>query len=487
MFQIILLSVSQFVSNLFYGDGYYPEVYWCSGTSVNDRFYPTYHLAPPQGWMNDPNGFCIFQNEYHLFYQYNPKTSLEPGIAHWGHAKSTDLFNWKHLDIAMYPDQEYDIGGVFSGSAIIENNTMYLLYTGNVKEPTQIERQALASSTDGVNVVKYAGNPVLMGEEHQPNIRDPKVWKNGDTYYMVLGNSYNNNTVGRVLLYTSKDLTCWKEECVLDGSDGTLGYMWECPDFFELNGMYVLLFSPQGIEPQGDNYRNLYQVGYFVGTFDYTTLKFTRLTEFVELDRGNDFYATQTMLDKMGRRIVVAWQDMWEQDYPERKDGFTGQMTIPRELTLSDDWKLLQWPVKEIENLRGEVLYSGKAGGDTCVELTEKTGEIVVKAPVLKDFKLILDAGNATVTISYDYSKGKVTVDRGGNDGVRRADWRPKGKLEMRLFVDRSSIELFCGKGELTFSTRYFPYDKVNVKLGNDCGADEMTVYSMKKTVPPPC
>ncbi|CAH2091651.1 unnamed protein product [Euphydryas editha] len=117
---------------------------------VNDRYYPRYHLAPPRGWMNDPNGFCKFKNEYHLFYQHNPDSSLAPGDISWGHAKSKDLFHWEHLPIAMRPDQDYDRSGVFSGSAIVENDTMYLFYTGHVNHPGQSpdheEHQALAGA-----------------------------------------------------------------------------------------------------------------------------------------------------------------------------------------------------------------------------------------------------------------------------------------------------------------------------------------------------
>ncbi|CAH2063789.1 unnamed protein product, partial [Iphiclides podalirius] len=118
--------------------------------SVNDRYYPRYHLAPTHGWMNDPNGFSVFNGEYHLYYQYNPNSSLEPGIAHWGHAKSKDMFHWEHLPIAMYPDEWYDKTGVFSGSAIVEDDKIYLFYTGNVNFPGQtpdhMQHQVLAKS-----------------------------------------------------------------------------------------------------------------------------------------------------------------------------------------------------------------------------------------------------------------------------------------------------------------------------------------------------
>jgi beta-fructofuranosidase len=439
--------------------------------------------------MNDPNGFSVFNNEYHLFYQFNPNSSFEPGIAHWGHAKSSDLFHWEHLPIAMYPDEAYDSSGVFSGSALIENDTMYLFYTGNVnhpgKSPDHEQHQALAISTDGVNVVKYAKNPILKGEIHQPNIRDPKVWKNGNTYYMVLGNSFANETLGRALLYSSQDKINWEQETVISQSDGSLGYMWECPDFFEIDGRFVLLFSPQGIKPKGDNYRNLYQTGYIVGDFDYKTNVFKPLTQFVELDRGHDYYATQTIVDDKGRRILVAWFDMWEQDYPERKDGWTGLMTIPRELSLTKDNVLIQKPVEEVERIRGKTLHKVDNKYYGAVTLNDKAGEVLVTAKATEDLHVVIESEDLTarLVIGYDAKRGRVTLNRGGKDGIRRAKWRPEGDLNWRIFIDASSVELFCGKGELTFSSRFFPKNDVTVHMTSFSRVQSFMVNSLERSV----
>lgn len=466
---------------------------YTSVESVNPRFYPKYHLAPPSGWMNDPNGFCMFRGEYHLFYQYNPNSSQVPGIANWGHAKSSDLFNWTHLPIAMEPDEDYDTSGVFSGSALVENNIMYLFYTGNVNHegetPDHEQHQALAWSNDGVTITKYEGNPIIEGKNRQPNFRDPKVWKHGDTYYMVLGNSFtvNNNTEGRALLYASKDKYHWKEVSILDQSYGYLGFMWECPDFFELNGYFVLLFSPQGIEPQGIRYNNLYQTGYLVGFFDYRSLKFTPVTEFRELDFGHDFYATQTTLNNKGETVMVAWADMWEEYYPERNDGFTGHMTIPRILTLDRQLRLIQKPVTQIQNAIGKRIRNGKILSDTAVKLEDNAGKIDVKAPGNQNFTLILESNNQpTVIISYDCNGGLVTLDRGGEDGKRSTKWRPKDNLLWTVYVDSSSVEVFVGDGEATFTSRIFPDGAVGVRVGENCQADDLSVYAMKQTVSSP-
>ncbi|XP_063381913.1 sucrose-6-phosphate hydrolase-like [Cydia fagiglandana] len=440
--------------------------------------------------MNDPNGFCVFNNEIHLFYQHNPHSGVDCGVAQWGHAKSKDFFHWEHQPIAMRTDKPYDTCGVFSGSALVEDNTIYVFYTGNVKYPGKTpdhqNRQALAWSTDGVTFTKYANNPIITGYIDTPDIRDPKVWEHQGTYYMVLGSSLNDyynptsKNIGSIVLYSSNDKFSWNYVSVLAQSNGTFGFMWECPDLFELDGKYVLLFSPQGVEPSGDRYQNLFQTGYLIGDFDYSTLKFTPTSEFVELDHGHDFYATQTTLDNFGRRIVVGWFDMWDRNYPEANDGFTGIMTIPRELRLLNG-KLVQIPIAEVSSIRGRQVSTING----YYVLSDKAGEVNVLADGYRNFQLCIESENVKVTISYDAANGKVTLDRGGSDSIRRTDWRPagRGQLKWRIFVDASSIELFCGEGEVTFSSRFFPEGAVVIYQR---GAAVVTVNEILRTMPRP-
>ncbi|CAH2091650.1 unnamed protein product [Euphydryas editha] len=302
---------------------------------------------------------------------------------------------------------------------------------------------------------------------------------------MVLGNSFNNSTLGCVLLYTSKDKISWNQVSIIDESDGFLGYMWECPDFFELNGHFFLLFSPQGVKPKGDKYKNLYQTGYIVGDFDYSTNSFKLLRGFQELDYGHDFYATQTILDDMGRRIVIAWMDMWDQNYPEQRDGFNGQMTIPRELSLTRSGRIIQKPVKEIKGVHGKIIHFGKSNGGTSVLLNNNAAEVIIIASKSSDLEVFVESRNSTktVNIKYDSRNGKVSLDRGGNDGLRRTEWRPKNILKMKIYVDASSIEVFCGKGEVTMSSRFFPDGPVQVRLGDESQAKLLQVIDLHQSV----
>ncbi len=203
-----------------------------------DPYRLAYHITAPTGWINDPNGLLHFQGEYHVFYQHYPSRP-EWGPMHWGHVKSKDLVHWERLPIALAPSESYDHDGCFSGSAVDADGTLTLVYTGNVwlnEEKTSIKQvQCLATSADGITFLKDCANPVLRHpphEERSGHFRDPKVWRHEDRWYMVLGTQREGK--GAVLVYTSNDLHQWQYLGVVAENDGSLGYMWECPDFFSL-------------------------------------------------------------------------------------------------------------------------------------------------------------------------------------------------------------------------------------------------------------
>jgi beta-fructofuranosidase len=154
--------------------------------------------------------------------------------------------------------------------------------------------------------------------------------------------------------------------------------MWECPDLFTLMGKEVLIGSPQGIKAAGDLYNNIYQSGYFVGSLNYQTGEFDQ-QDFAELDRGFDFYAAQTTVDKKGRRILIAWMGVPDQpeNYPERANGWVHTMTLPRVLELNQDHKLIQKPAAELKKLRKEeVSYHNLKLKNEKIELDSISGII---------------------------------------------------------------------------------------------------------------
>lgn len=212
---------------------------------------PVYHVSAPRGWINDPNGFSVYRDTYHLFYQSYPYSHVW-GPMHWGHCTTKDFVVWEDLPLALAPDMPYDADGCFSGSAIETEEGHVLIYTGNLGKETDgtpaIQTQCLAVG-DGKTYQKIDGNPVIDGTAlpegfSRADFRDPKIWRENGVYYIVVGNRKSDG-LGQVLLFQSEDLRNWRYVTVLAENKGAYGNMWECPYFFPLDGGHVLIVSPQ--------------------------------------------------------------------------------------------------------------------------------------------------------------------------------------------------------------------------------------------------
>lgn len=438
-------------------------------TVTNDRYRLDYHLMTPGGWMNDPNGFCYFKGYYHIFYQFYPYAA-EWGPMHWGHARSRDLVNWENLPIALTPGDPEDKDGCFSGSAIVKDDKLYLVYTGHHyygdNDPDHFwQNQNVAISTDGVHFTKYADNPVIAAapDDNTHHFRDPKVWQDGDDYYMILG-SQNKAGNGRVILYQSTDLLKWDYlGPIATATDAkTEGFMWECPDLFTLDNKQILLTSPQGIPANGKQYRNLYQTGYMVGQLDVTKPELVDRTAFTELDHGHDFYATQTTLAPDGRCLVFGWLAMWESNMPEQADGWAGALTFPRELNLRDG-HLYMTPARELANLRDQVIADQDFTGSTDIDLAEAPAQLEITADyqlassvVPVSFRYMNATGESVVELQYNPASGELKLTRNDRSDARYATVHPGTELHLQVLVDTSSMELFVNDGEAVFSERFY-------------------------------
>lgn len=426
----------------------------------NDRYRLGYHVSAPAGWINDPNGFCYYKGYYHIFYQYHPY-SADWGPMHWGHARSKDLVHWESLPLALAPDTQADEDGCFSGSAIVKDDVLYLIYTGHHYyddgDPDHFwQNQNLAYSTDGINFTKYENNPIIASapEDNTHHFRDPKVWEKDGKYYMILG-SQGKDGVGRAITYRSDDLKEWQYLGEIAKANGltTEGFMWECPDFFELAGKDILLLSPQGIEAQGQKYLNLFQTGYFVGNFDYSTNTFEH-GGFTELDHGHDFYATQTTLAPDGRRLVFGWMDMWESEFPEKADGWAGALTLPRELELKDD-QLYMRPVKETVQLRTAEIsaWNKQVTEKTLLCENEHQTEIDLTLTTDQAFELAFTDQDKQVKLTFDQATHTFTLLNGD---ARYASIKPNAEFKLQIFIDTSSLEIFINDGEAVFTERFY-------------------------------
>lgn len=466
---------------------------------VNEDYHRLkYHIMPPTGLLNDPNGFIHVDGTYHLFYQFHPFDTSH-GLKFWGHVKSPDLVRWKSLPIALTPDQWYETHGCYSGSAVNKGGALTLIYTGNVKDEAGNREtyQCLAISDDGVNFKKYKNNPVIHNQPqgYTRHFRDPKVWKKGGSWYMVIG-AQTIRREGRALLFTSPNLKGWSLVGEVAGSNlnnlKDFGYMWECPDIFEMDDRDILIFCPQGLEAQGDFYNNIYQAGYFVGKLNYNNGKLDH-GEFTELDRGFEFYAPQTTIDEKGRRLLIAWMGIPErEDHPTTRYGWIHAMTLPRVLELKNN-KIYQNPVAELRTLRkNQIEYSGIEIRDEEIELKNIYGdvfELLIEIEVIDavEFGIKLRCsrdGTEETGVIYNRKTRKLELNRNnsgkGYGGVRRCSLSSDLQLKLNIFSDTSSLEMFINNGEEVFTSRIYP-DKISKAIKFFAKGGGIRIKNLKK------
>ena len=436
---------------------------------------PLFHLTPYTGWMNDPNGFSFYNGKYHLFYQYNPYDTVWDAM-HWGHAESEDLLHWTYLPAALAPDTWYDESGVYSGSAeTLPDGRHLLLYTGVRTEGgergTEFQAQCVAVG-DGLEYQKILSNPVIAETTlpdgfDRSNFRDPKIWKKPDGTYGCVVGARRKNELGALLQYESPDGLHWSYVGILAENDGRLGMMWECPDFFMLDGKAVVLISPQDMLPEGFEYHNGNGTVALIGRYDEEAKRFIPEADHA-IDYGIDFYAPTTTITPDGRRIMIGWMQNWDTTKlsAQTDSRWFGQMTVPRELSIRNG-RLYQRPVRELEQLRRNEVRHNKVRFTDVVRLDGVEGrtvdlEITVRpvsdAPMYRKFAVrFFQNDRFHTTLSYHPDDSVLKIDRKFS-GSRRAYIHQRrclvpdrnGEIKIRLLLDRFSVEAFLNDGEQT-------------------------------------
>lgn len=423
-----------------------------------------YHLMPETGWLNDPNGLCQFQGTYHIYYQFTP---FEPTgeLKLWGHYTTTDFVHFQNEEPVLFPDADFDAHGVYSGSAFVEDGTIHYFYTGNVKYFDREDYDYIMTGR-GSNVVHvesrdgFSMSPKewLMTNGDYPadmsgHVRDPKILKREDGYYMALG-ARDAQSRGLVLLYHSDDLKHWTYRNRITTKE-PFGYMWECPDLFYLDGQLMLICCPQGVKQEGRKYENVHQCTAMKVDYDFQTDAYTISEgEDIQLvDRGFDFYAPQTFEDEGGRRILIGWMGIPDAVYtnPTVEKGWQHALTIPRQLHVKEG-HLYQEPIKELEALRnGETPLVLSGGKQTC-ETKSLCFELCLELEQCSSLSLTLRKG---VTLTWE--QGILTLDLGDHGcgrTTRSVEVERLGKLQ--IFSDTTSLEIFVNDGAEVFTTRVY-------------------------------
>ena len=411
------------------------------------------HLEPKKGWLNDPNGLSFFGGAYRVYFQYSPDSPYGDGDKCWGYFEGRDLLDWKYMGAVIRPDIREDINGVYSGSGLVRGDKLYLFYTGNVKEDGDYDyitcgrgaNVILVTTTDGRHM---SGKRVLLRNSDYPeycscHVRDPKVWEENGSYRMVLG-ARTLEDKGCVLFYRSDDLLDWHFEKSVGKDD--LGYMWECPDVIRLGGRRFLSISPQGLPHGMYSHQNVYSAGYFA--FDGEVPR-----EFEEWDYGFDFYAPQSFTAPDGRTLLIGWMGIGDIPYknPTAELGWQHCLTIPRELSVGKNGRIIQRPFRELGRLKKEPPVCIAQGEN----VTAKLPFCFASAACEDSFSLRLSdavelrAENGVFSLKFPDERA------GGGRDIRRVKIGECRSLE--VIADMTSLEIFLNGGEKVMSTRFYP------------------------------
>ena len=447
-------------------------------TTNRERFRPAYHHTPLFGWMNDPNGMFYKDGVWHLYYQYNPYGSQWENMT-WGHSTSKDLVHWEAQPMAIETDW---LGSIFSGSCVVitqsaqsglstQSGDVVAMYTSAGHHQTQ----SIAVSKDGgLTFEKYAGNPVLTTND-VADFRDPRPFWNEDikAWNLILAAGQE------MRIYSSKDLKEWKYESSFGKEYGNHGGVWECPDLFEIkneklnikNWVLICNINPGG--PFGGS-----ATQYFVGQFDgrkFTCESMPKVTKW--LDYGKDHYATVSFYNAPEQRhVVLAWMSNWQYANQVPTKQFRSANSIPRDLglfTCGEETYVSVTPSKEMLAMRGAKVKAPTEACEIVVDMKSQT-EIVLS-----------NTKGEQVTMRYDGAKQTFTMDRTKSGDVSFSEAFPcvteaptYGQVkQLRLFIDRCSIEAFDAEGKMAMTNLVFPsepYTNIKIKGG------KAVVYEIK-------
>lgn len=464
-----------------------------------DFWKPNYHIHPEYGLLNDPNGLAYYKGKYRLFHQWYPFGTIH-GMKHWAQLESTDLVNWERVGVGITPTETYESHGAYSGTSIEIDEKLYLYYTGNIKldKVNRSANQCLAIMNKNGEIEKYKNNPIILGtpDGYTGHVRDPKVFKKDNEFYMILGAQRIDET-GAFIMYKSKDALEWEflGELAIKGFIEKSGYMWECPDYINIDGRDVLIFSPQGIDKEEEKYNNLFNVVYMIGELDLANLEFS-VESYDEFDAGFDFYAPQSFKDKEGRSLLFAWAGMGEFKYPTDKNLWANCLTFPRELTIKDN-RLYQLPAKELSLLRkDEEIINEKVNGIKKFENNNNSYELELDIKTLnsKNFGLnLLVSDKEKLTLSFDKKNKKVVLDRSNliHKIAEEFGQQRKVKLDIsdainiKILVDNSIVEIFINNGEKVFTSRVFPLNNSkNIEIFSEDDIEySYRKYNLKKSI----
>ncbi len=449
----------------------------------NDIYYrPTYHIAPPNGLLNDPNGLVYKDGVHHIHYQWTP---IQPyhGLKHWRYFTTKNFIDFEDHGVSIVPEEEFEINGAFSGSAIDLGDKIKLYYTGNIEDESNNIAKEHQISADLINGVVTNKKIAVEWDatKFTPHARDPKIFEYEGQKYMLFGVQSSDDKDGGLAIYKMINEDQFEYKTTLKSNNNYYGYMWECPNLDKVGDKYLFIMSSEGWIKEDDKYelngfRNV--VYTLIEKLDFDDIKLNELFEPRTMDYGHDFYAPQTYFEN-NKLLVIGWMGAVGVQYPTDQYSWHSMLTIPRELSVEGD-NLIQKPYI---GFTMNALSETETIFDDNLEV-KKSIHLKFELDDILEIKISNDQGE-NVVISF--SEKEIMLDR--DCGSEIVDWDyenprfAKRKLKeqtVEIFIDSSSIELFADNYQTVFTSRFFVKNFNRIELSKKTNMQVSKIKSIK-------
>ena len=436
-------------------------------------FRPHFHIAPPTGLMNDPNGLIFDGEKYHLFYQWFPFDAIH-GMKHWKHLITKDFQHYQSAD-DLIPCELFESHGCYSGGALKVGDKLAMFYTGNTRRPSDNQRVPYQNlAIFDLNGKLLSKRPLIENppEGYTEHVRDPKPYLTKDGKIRFICGAQRENIKGTAIIFEMDNLEDTPRllgELSLPAFDNKNVFMWECPDLLKLGDKDVFIWSPQGKDREAHQFQNNYHATYAVG-------KLTELTfdaEYIgELDQGFDFYAPQTFagLENKTHAVLFGWIGLPDLTYPTDKFKWHSALTLPRELRL-EGAKIYQRPIAKIyENLTALSTFHLNKN----IEIADLDRAYVKFEANNQAFDLTFFQNDKGQSLRLSYKNGVICLARSQSEQTELMETFGSKRFceianlqTVEIFFDRSIVEIFFNHGEKAMTSRFFIENRKNTVTGS--------------------
>ena len=436
-------------------------------------FRPHFHIAPPTGLMNDPNGLIFDGEKYHLFYQWFPFDAMH-GMKHWKHLITKDFQHYQSAD-DLIPCELFESHGCYSGGALKVGDKLAMFYTGNTRRPSDNQRIPFQNlAIFDLSGKLLSKRPLIENapEGYTEHVRDPKPYFTEHGKIRFICGAQRENLTGTAIIFEMDDLEDTPRllgELSLPAFDNTNVFMWECPDLLKLGDKDVFIWSPQGKDREAHQFQNNYHATYAVGKLTELTFEADYIDE---LDQGFDFYAPQTFggLDNKTQAVLFGWIGLPDLTYPTDKFKWHSALTLPRELRL-EGTKIYQRPIaKTYENLTA--LSTFHLNGNA--EIADLDRAYVKFEAHNQAFDLTFFQNEQGQSLRLSYENGLVCLDRSQSEQTELMEKFDSKRFceianlqTVEIFFDRSIVEIFFNHGEKAMTSRFFIENRKNTMTGS--------------------